>query len=165
MRRLILAVAFALLAAPAAAQEGANVCPSAETAHALGAESMRYVGEAEKSLHLVFADARVTARSAALLFDEAESLLGGRTDVRDASDRYAKQDIAYLLGYRGRARPVVLDAFPRRAFAAGFRTASRNAGLIVIETETGVATLEIRGMVSERAVAFAREFTKVCGVR
>ena len=102
MIRLILACAFALLAAPAAAQEGANVCPSAETAHALGAESMRYVGETEKSLDLVFADARVTARSAALRFDEAESLLGGRTDVRDASDRYAKQDIAYLLAYRAR---------------------------------------------------------------
>lgn len=165
MKRLILA--FALLAAPAAAQERARVCPGADaqTTRALGATSMRYIGETEKSLELVFADASVTARSPALLFDEADALFARRADVRAASDRYANQETAYLLAYRARARPVVMDAFPRRAFAAGFTTAARDSGLIVMETETGVATLEIRGMSIDRAVAFAHVFAKVCSGR
>lgn len=165
MKRLLLALA--LLAAPAAADERARACPGAdaETAHALGAESVRYIDETEKSLEFVFADARVTARSAALLFDEADALFSRRTDVRAASDRYANLETAYLLTHLERARPVVLDGFPHRAFATGFRPAARHSGLIVIETGTGVATLEIRGMSNERAVAFARVFAKVCSVR
>lgn len=162
MKRLLLA--FALLVAPAAAEERGRVCPGAEAA-ALGAESMRYLGEAEKSLELVFAHASVTARSLALEFDEADALFSKRTDAPAASDRYVNQEISYLLAYRERARPVILDAFPHRAFATGFRTAAHGAGLIVLETDAGVATLEFRGMSDERAVAFAREFAKVCIVR
>ena len=32
-----------------------------------------------------------------LFFDEADALFGKRTDVRDAHDRYANQEVAYLL--------------------------------------------------------------------
>jgi SpoVK/Ycf46/Vps4 family AAA+-type ATPase len=37
------------------------------------------------------------AIGAALLFDEADALFGKRTEVRDARDRYANQEVAFLL--------------------------------------------------------------------
>jgi len=54
-----------------------------------------YIGETEKNLAAVF-DA-VGAGGALLLFDEGDALLGPRTGVRDAHDRYAHADIAHLL--------------------------------------------------------------------
>lgn len=55
----------------------------------------KYVGESEKNLERVFADAE-SAR-ALLFFDEADALFGSRSAVKDAHDRYANQEIAYLL--------------------------------------------------------------------
>ncbi|MFJ3902866.1 AAA family ATPase [Streptomyces sp. NPDC090025] len=55
----------------------------------------RYVGETEKNLERIFSAADET--DAVLLFDEAEALFGKRTEVRDAHDRYANTEIAYLL--------------------------------------------------------------------
>lgn len=54
----------------------------------------RYIGETEKNLDRVFADARDAG--AVLLFDEADALLGKRTDVKDAHDRYADVDVGGL---------------------------------------------------------------------
>jgi hypothetical protein len=47
----------------------------------------KFIGETEKNLDLVFS--RAARVDAVLLFDEAESLFGKRTDVKDAHDRYA----------------------------------------------------------------------------
>ena len=55
----------------------------------------KYIGETEKNLDRVF---RAAHRSnAILLFDEADSLFGKRTEVKDAHDRYANVETSYLL--------------------------------------------------------------------
>jgi SpoVK/Ycf46/Vps4 family AAA+-type ATPase len=55
----------------------------------------KYIGETEKNLRKVFADAE--AANVILFFDEADALFGKRTDVKDAHDRYANIEGAYLL--------------------------------------------------------------------
>jgi AAA+ superfamily predicted ATPase len=55
----------------------------------------KYIGETEKNLERVF-DAASRA-NAVLLFDEADALFGKRSEVKDAHDRYANIEIAYLL--------------------------------------------------------------------
>ncbi|SNS13948.1 ATPase family associated with various cellular activities (AAA) [Actinoplanes regularis] len=55
----------------------------------------KYIGETEQNLDAVFAAAEES--DAILLFDEAESLFGKRSEVQDARDRYANLEIAFLL--------------------------------------------------------------------
>jgi SpoVK/Ycf46/Vps4 family AAA+-type ATPase len=55
----------------------------------------KFIGEVEKAIDRVFSDA--TQSGAAVLFDEAEALFGRRSEVRDAHDRYANIEVAYLL--------------------------------------------------------------------
>lgn len=55
----------------------------------------KYIGETEKNLDRIFSVARDT--DAILLFDEADALLGKRAEVKDAHDRYANIEVAYLL--------------------------------------------------------------------
>jgi hypothetical protein len=55
----------------------------------------KYIGETEKNLASIFAEARTS--NAILFFDEADALFGKRTQVRDAHDRYANVEISYLL--------------------------------------------------------------------
>jgi ATP-dependent 26S proteasome regulatory subunit len=55
----------------------------------------KYIGETEKNLSRVFAEAQ--ASNAILLFDEADALFGKRSDIKDAHDRYANIETNYLL--------------------------------------------------------------------
>nr|WP_052372167.1 ATP-binding protein [Amycolatopsis taiwanensis] len=55
----------------------------------------KYVGETEKNLERIFAEA--AGVNGVLLFDEADAIFGKRSDVRDAHDRYANIESAYLL--------------------------------------------------------------------
>jgi ATPase family associated with various cellular activities (AAA) len=55
----------------------------------------KYIGETEKNLRQLFDQA--AAAHAILFFDEADALLGKRSAVKDAHDRYANTEIAYLL--------------------------------------------------------------------
>lgn len=55
----------------------------------------KYIGETEKNLDQIFNAARDA--SAILFFDEADSLFGKRSEVRDSHDRYANIEISYLL--------------------------------------------------------------------
>ncbi len=55
----------------------------------------KYIGETEKNLSLLFDKAR--NKNWILFFDEADSLFGKRTSVRDAHDKYANQEVSYLL--------------------------------------------------------------------
>lgn len=55
----------------------------------------KYIGETEKNLAAVFAEAE--QRSWILFFDEADALFGKRTQTSSAHDRYANQEVAYLL--------------------------------------------------------------------
>jgi len=55
----------------------------------------KYIGETEKKLNKIFNEAE--GKDWILFFDEADALFGKRTDVKDAHDKYANQEIAYLL--------------------------------------------------------------------
>jgi len=55
----------------------------------------KYIGETEKSLARVFD--RAHQQDWILFFDEADALFGKRTETKDAHDRYANQQISYLL--------------------------------------------------------------------
>ncbi len=82
----------------------------------------KYIGETEKNLKTIFDEAR--AGNAILFFDEADALFGKRSEVKDAHDRYANIEVAYLLqqieNYDGVAimatnlRQNLDDAFTRR---------------------------------------------------
>ena len=55
----------------------------------------KYIGETEKNLDRIFTEAdRING---VLLFDEADALFGKRSEVKDARDRYANVEVAYLL--------------------------------------------------------------------
>jgi len=55
----------------------------------------KYIGETEKNLARVFDLAE--NRGWILFFDEADALFGKRTKVDDAHDRYANQEVSFLL--------------------------------------------------------------------
>lgn len=55
----------------------------------------KYIGETEKNLARLFDKAE--HKDWILFFDEADALFGKRTDIRDAHDKYANQEVAYLL--------------------------------------------------------------------
>ena len=88
----------------------------------LSAVVSKYIGETEKNLDRIFDAAEDT--DAILLFDEADALFGKRSEVRDAHDRYANIEVAYLLQrmeeYDGLSilatnlRKNIDDAFTRR---------------------------------------------------
>jgi hypothetical protein len=61
----------------------------------LAALTSKWIGETEKNLAQVFA--RAEGSSAILLFDEADSVFGARTDVGSANDRFANNQTNYLL--------------------------------------------------------------------
>src|SRR5690606_15446737 len=52
-------------------------------------------GETEKNLEKVFGPA--ASLNAVLFLDEADSLFGSRSAVNDSRDRYANQEVSYLL--------------------------------------------------------------------
>ncbi|MBN1340814.1 MAG: ATP-binding protein, partial [Bacteroidales bacterium] len=55
----------------------------------------KFIGETEKNLSQLFE--RAKNKDWILFFDEADALFGKRTHVRDAHDKYANQEVAYLL--------------------------------------------------------------------
>lgn len=61
----------------------------------LAAVINKYIGETEKNLHRVLSTAEDL--DVVLLLDEGDALLGSRTEVRSANDRYANLETNYLL--------------------------------------------------------------------
>lgn len=55
----------------------------------------KYIGETEKNLGQLFNEAE--NKDWILFFDEADALFGKRTQTKGANDRYANQEVAYLL--------------------------------------------------------------------
>lgn len=55
----------------------------------------KFIGETEKNLANLFT--RAESKGWILFFDEADALFGKRTNVRDAHDKYANQEVSYLL--------------------------------------------------------------------
>jgi hypothetical protein len=82
----------------------------------------KYIGETEKQLSQIFREAQTS--NAVLLFDEADALFGKRSEVKDAHDRYANVEVAYLLQKMEEYEGIVIlatnlrrnmdDAFTRR---------------------------------------------------
>jgi hypothetical protein len=82
----------------------------------------KYIGETEKNLERIFS--RAEHKNWILFFDEADALFGKRTNVSDAHDRFANQEISYLLqrveDYSGvvilasNLKSNIDDAFTRR---------------------------------------------------
>lgn len=95
----------------------------------------KYIGETEKNLEMLFA--RAEDKGWILFFDEADALFGKRTSVRDAHDKYANQEVSYLLqrieDYNGliilatNMKSNIDDAFMRR-FNATLRFPFPDAG-------------------------------------
>ena len=85
----------------------------------------KYIGETEKNLSQIFAEAATS--NAVLFFDEADAMFGKRSQVRDAHDRYANLEVSYLLQRLEQHEGVVIlatnlrknldDAFTRRLHA------------------------------------------------
>lgn len=61
----------------------------------LSALVSKYIGDTEKALAKVFD--RAARERCVLVFDEADAVFGTRTEVGDAHDRYANQEVSYLL--------------------------------------------------------------------
>lgn len=61
----------------------------------LSAIVSKYIGETEKNLANLFSLAE--NKNWILFFDEADALFGKRTGVKDAHDKYANQEVSYLL--------------------------------------------------------------------
>ncbi len=55
----------------------------------------KYIGETEKNLEKVFSKAE--NKNWILFFDEADALFGKRSNVQNAHDKYANQEVSYLL--------------------------------------------------------------------
>jgi hypothetical protein len=72
----------------------------------------KYIGETEKNLERIFDAA--DASDSILFFDEADALFGKRTEVRDAHDRYANVEVAYLLERMERFKGLAILATNRR---------------------------------------------------
>jgi hypothetical protein len=114
----------------------------------------KYIGETEKNLELLFA--RAEDKGWILFFDEADALFGKRTSVRDAHDKYANQEVSYLLqrieDYNGliilatNMKSNIDDAFMRR-FNATLRFPFPDAG----------ERMQIWKKSFPRDVAFAKE--------
>lgn len=61
----------------------------------LSAITSKYIGETEKNIKKLFDEAKKS--NAVLFFDEADTIFGKRTEVKDSNDKYANMDAAYLL--------------------------------------------------------------------
>lgn len=82
----------------------------------------KYIGDTEKNLDRVFEAAE--CNGSVLLFDEADAIFGRRTEIKDAHDRHANVEVAYLLQRLEEFRGLTIlttnmkrnidDAFARR---------------------------------------------------
>ncbi len=82
----------------------------------------KYIGETEQNLEKIFNQAE--NKEWILLFDEADALFGKRTSTKSSNDRYANQEVSYLLQRVERFNGLVIltsnfknnidDAFLRR---------------------------------------------------
>jgi len=110
----------------------------------LSAVVSKYIGETEKNLAELF-DAAGTG-NLVLFFDEADSLFGKRSEVRDARDRYANQEVSYLLQRLESYDGVVI-------LATNFEKNIDDAFLRRIHTRVDFAVPEV----AERKAIWARQ--------
>ena len=97
--------------------EGGTTSSRYETARRIAAEAgsllavvSKYIGETEKNIDAALE--RVARGHWILFFDEADALFGKRSAVRDSHDRYANQEVSYLLNRLARKGWIVLVGRP-----------------------------------------------------
>ena len=127
----------------------------------------KYIGETEKNLSRLFDKAE--NKNWILFFDEADALFSKRTDVRDAHDKYANQEVAYLLqrieGYNGlvilasNQRANIDDAFVRRLQAIIPFPMPQQEERYEIWRRTFPAQIALAGDVDWRHIAARHELT------
>jgi hypothetical protein len=79
----------------------------------LSAVISKYIGETEKNLEKIFRKAEL--RDWILFFDEADALFGKRTKIASSHDRFANQEVSYLLQRIEDYPGVVILASNRRS--------------------------------------------------
>jgi len=127
----------------------------------------KYIGETEKNLSRLFDKAE--NKDWILFFDEADALFGKRTEIRDAHDKYANQEVAYLLqrieSYNGlvvlasNQRGNIDDAFVRRLQSIIQFPMPRPEERLAIWNRTFPAQLEVAEDVDWRHIAARHELT------
>jgi ATPase family associated with various cellular activities (AAA) len=127
----------------------------------------KYIGETAKNLSSLFDKAE--NKDWILFFDEADALFGKRTDIRDAHDKYANQEVAYLLqrieSYNGlvilasNQRANIDDAFVRRLQAMIPFPAPRAEERYEIWRKTFPAQFEVADDVDWHHIAARHELT------
>ena len=75
----------------------------------------KYIGETEKNLSKVFKKAN--AKNYILFFDEADAIFGKRTEVKDAHDKYANQEISYLMQLLNSYQGIAIVSLNKRKLA------------------------------------------------
>jgi hypothetical protein len=88
----------------------------------------KYIGETEKNLGALFREAE--QKNSVLFFDEADALFGKRSEVKDAHDRYANQEVAYLVDALSKHRELIVIG-TRSAESADPEMLKRFADVIV----------------------------------
>lgn len=68
----------------------------------------KFIGETEKNLIQLLRFAEKS--NSILFFDEADALFGKRTEVKDAHDRYANQEVSYLLNLMENYKGIIIFA-------------------------------------------------------
>jgi hypothetical protein len=127
----------------------------------------KYIGETEKNLSRLFDKAE--NKNWILFFDEADALFGKRTDIRDAHDKYANQEVAYLLqrieSYNGlvilasNQRANIDDAFVRRLQAIIHFPMPRPEERYEIWQKTFPSQIALAGDIDWRHIAARHELT------
>jgi len=84
----------------------------------------KYIGETEKNLQRVFDAAKTSG--AVLFFDEADTLVAKRSEVKDSHDHYANIEVNYLLQKLEALRGVVIAANNASDIDSTFRKRMRH---------------------------------------
>jgi hypothetical protein len=127
----------------------------------------KYIGETEKNLARVFDEAE--HRRWILFFDEADALFGRRTKVDDAHDRFANQEVSFLLQRIEEFDGVVVlasnfkanidDAFVRRFHSVVQFTMPRPAERLRLWREAFSRKAELEAHVDLERMAERHEMT------
>lgn len=124
----------------------------------------KYIGETEKNLARIFDEAR--RGQVALLFDEADSLFGKRTEIKSSTDRYSNLAINYLLqAVESHDGMIILTTNHEKAMDEAFRRRLRFRITVPLPSENERAALW-RSMLPKEAhreeeidfMALAREY-------
>ncbi len=127
----------------------------------------KYIGETEKNLATLFDKAE--NKKWILFFDEADALFGKRTSVRDAHDRFANQEVSYLLQrveefpglsiLASNFKSNLDDAFSRRFQSIVYFPIPRSAERLALWKNTLPAAVQLDPAVSLPKIADKYELT------